>query len=447
MRALRVAVIGAGPAGIYTADTLLKADRPVEVDVFERLPAPFGLVRYGVAPDHPRIKQVVHALHRVLDQPGVRLFGNTRYGADLTLADLRAHYDAVVMATGCERDRDLDLPGIDLPGSHGAAEFVAWYDGHPDVPRSWPLDAQRVAVIGAGNVALDVARVLAKHVDDMMTTEIPDNVAQALARNRATDVHVFARRGIAQARFTPMELRELDHVPGVEIVVDPADVELDDASVAGARSSKQTQMVVRTLQDWALRDRRDRPRRLHLHFLHRPVQVLGSDRVTGLRFERTEFDGAGGVRGTGLFTEHPVEAVYRAVGYTGSHLDGLPFDHDAGVLVHDAGRVLDLDGSLLPGVYAVGWIKRGPVGLIGHTKGCALETVGSLLADADGLVAAPHRDPGAIEELLADRGVAHTTWDGWLRLDKHERRAGEERGRERMKVVPRAEMLAISRTT
>ncbi|MGH8964291.1 MAG: FAD-dependent oxidoreductase, partial [Actinomycetes bacterium] len=405
MRTLRVAVVGAGPAGIYAADTLLKAGPPVEIDVIERLPAPFGLVRYGVAPDHPRIKQIVHALHRVLDQPGVRLFGNTHYGVDLTLDDLRAHYDAVVLATGCQRDRDLDVPGIDLPGSHGAAEFVSWYDGHPDVPRSWDLDAERVAVIGAGNVALDVARVLAKHVDDMMTTEIPDNVARALRRNRATDVHVFARRGIAQARFSPLELRELDHVPGVEILVDPADVELDEASTAAARSCKQTQMVVRTLQDWAIRVRRDRSRRLHLHFLQRPVALLGGDRVTGMRVERTELDGAGGARGTGVFTEYPVEAVYRAVGYTGSHLHGLPFDHDAGVLVHDAGRVLDLDGSLLPGVYAVGWIKRGPVGLIGHTKGCASETVGSLLADADGLVPAPRRDPGAIEALLAARGV------------------------------------------
>jgi len=445
VRALRVAVIGAGPAGIYAADTLLKADRPVEVDVFERLPAPFGLVRYGVAPDHPRIKQVVHALHRVLDQPGMRLFGNTHFGTDVTLADLRAHYDAVIVATGCERDRELDVPGIDLPGSFGAAAFVSWYDGHPDVPRTWDLDAERVAVIGAGNVALDVARVLGKHVDDMMTTEIPDNVGRVLARNRATDVHVFARRGIAHARFSPLELRELDHVPGLEIVVDPADVEIDEASVAAVRASKQTQMVVKTLQDWALRDRRDTPRRLHLHFLQRPVAVLGAERVTGLRVERTEPDGRGGARGTGVHTDFPVEAVYRAVGYIGSHLGGLPFDHDGGVLVHEHGRVLDLDGSLLPGVYAVGWIKRGPVGLIGHTKGCALETVGSLLTDADGLGPAPRRDPAAIEELLAARGVEYTTWDGWLQLDKHERRTGEERGRDRIKIVPRAEMVAISR--
>jgi ferredoxin--NADP+ reductase len=200
---LRVAIIGAGPAGIYTADTLGKSDTDCRVDLFDRLPAPFGLVRYGVAPDHPRIKQIVHALHRVLDQPDVRLFGNVAYGRDVHLAELREHYDAVVIATGCERDRELDIPGITLPGSYGAAEFVKWYDGHPDVPRDWKLDARAVGVIGAGNVALDVARELAKSAVDMLTTEIPDNVYRGLAANRATDVHVFARRGLAQAKFTP----------------------------------------------------------------------------------------------------------------------------------------------------------------------------------------------------------------------------------------------------
>jgi ferredoxin--NADP+ reductase len=399
-----------------------------------------------VAPDHPRIKQVVHALHRVLDQPGLRLFGNVSYGRDITLADLRRHYDAVIMATGCERDRELVIPGITLPGSYGAAEFVKWYDGHPDVPRDWPLAATEVGVIGAGNVALDVARILAKAADDMLTTEIPDNVHRGLRRNPATDVHVFARRGIAQAKFTPTELRELDEVPGVEIVVAPEDVEFDEASLAELRRSKQTQMVVKTLQGWALRDRRDEPRRLHLHFLRRPVEVLGADRVTGLRTERMELAGDGSVRGTGEITDFPVQAVYRAVGYQGAHVAELAFDHDAGVIPHDAGRVLALDGQLVAGVYAVGWIKRGPVGLIGHTKGCALETVGSLLADMDGLAPPELADPAAIEELLVERGVEYTTWDGWLKLDKIERQLGEERGRERLKVVPREEMVELSRS-
>jgi len=445
-RSLRVAVIGAGPAGIYAADTLTKSDTPATIDLFDRLPAPFGLVRYGVAPDHPRIKQVVHALHRVLDQPGLRLFGNVSYGRDITLDDLRRHYHAVIIATGCERDRELAVPGITLPGSYGAAEFVKWYDGHPDVPRDWPLEATEVGVIGAGNVALDVARILAKSADDMLNTEIPDNVHRGLASNPATDVHVFARRGIAQAKFTPLELRELDEVPGVELVVAPEDVEFDEASLAELRRSKQTQMVVKTLQAWALRDRRDEPRRLHLHFLRRPVEVLGADRVTGLRTERMELTGDGSVRGTGEITDFPLRAVYRAVGYQGSHVAELAFDHDAGVLPHDAGRVLALDGQQVPGVYAVGWIKRGPIGLIGHTKGCALETAGSLLADADGLPDVAESDPGAIDELLTARGVEYTTWDGWLKLDKIERQLGEERGRERLKVVPREEMVELSRS-
>lgn len=442
---LRVAVVGAGPAGIYAADTLIKSATDVTVDLFERLPAPFGLVRYGVAPDHPRIKQIVHALHRVLDNPAVRLFGNVHYGIDVTLADLREHYDAVVFATGCERDRDLDVPGIELPGSHGAAEFVQWYDGHPDVPRDWTLDAESVAVIGAGNVALDVARVLAKSAEDMLSTEIPDSVHRGLQANPATDVHVFARRGLAQARFSPMELRELDHVPGLEVIVDPRDVEFDAGSEAEARSSKHVGMVVKILQEWALRDRRGDPRRVHLHFLSKPDRVLGTDRVEGLRVERTEYTGDGSVRGTGEFTDYQVGAVYRAVGYTGSDLAELPFDHERGVIPHEAGRVLGVDGDRLPGVYAVGWIKRGPVGLIGHTKGCASETVGSLLADAPELSPAIHRDPEAIAELLEQRGVGFTTWDGWLTLDKHERGLGESQGRERIKVVPREDMVEISR--
>jgi len=442
-RELRIAVIGAGPAGIYAADTLMKSDTPCSVDLFDRLPAPFGLVRYGVAPDHPRIKGIVGALHTVLSRPGVRLFGNVAYGRDLSLSDVRMLYDAVIVATGCERDRDLVIPGIGLPGSHGAAEFVKWFDGHPDVPRDWTLDAAHVGVIGAGNVALDVARVLAKHADDMLATEIPDNVHAGLAANRATDVHVFARRGVAQAKFTPMELRELDHVPGVEVVVDPEDVEFDDGSLAALRESKQTQMVVKTLQDWALRDRRSAARRLHLHFLSNPVEVLGTDRVSGLRTERMALDGDGGVTGTGVFTDHPLQALYRAVGYIGSELPELPFDRLTGTLPHAAGRVLDFDGQPVFGVYAVGWIKRGPIGLIGHTKGCALETVGSLLADE--LFPAPVPEPSAVVELLEERGVEYTTWEGWLQLDKHERVRGEERGRERIKVVPREEMVELSR--
>jgi ferredoxin/flavodoxin---NADP+ reductase len=442
---LNIAVVGAGPAGIYAADVLAKSDQEVRVDLFERMPAPYGLIRYGVAPDHPRIKGIVNALQKVLDRPGVRLFGNVEYGVDLKLDDLRQFYDAVVFSTGADTDRPLPIPGIDKRGSHGAADFVSWYDGHPDAPRTWPLDASQVAVLGVGNVALDVARVLAKTADELLTTEIPDNVHAGLAASRVTDVHVFGRRGPAQARFTPLELRELDHSPNVEVIVHPEGIDFDAASMAEIHRNKQVEMVVKTLQEWAIRDPGTRPRRLHLHFLQAPVAVLGDDAVTGLRTERTELCGDGSVRGTGEFTDWPVQAVYRAVGYLSTPLPELPFDHSTGTVPHAAGRVLDLDSRVVPGVYVTGWVKRGPVGLIGHTKGDALETVTNLLADAPSLPPAPHRDPAAVVAFLEQRAVPFTTVEGWRRLDAHEIALGAERGRERIKVVDRETMISVSR--
>jgi ferredoxin--NADP+ reductase len=445
-RSLRVAVVGAGPAGIYAADILDKSDADVTIDLFERMPAPFGLIRYGVAPDHPRIKGIVTALHKVLDRPNIRLLGNIDYGTDIKLDELREFYDAVVFSTGAMADRPLDIPGADLDGSHGAADFVSWYDGHPDVPRTWPLAATSVAVLGVGNVALDVARILAKTADELLTTDIPANVYEGLKASPVTDVHVFGRRGPAQAKFTPLELRELDHSPNVEVIVHPEDIEFDEGSVAALRASKQVDMVVKTLQEWAIRDEGTRPKRLHLHFFHSPAEVLGEDgRVTGLRTERTEYAGDGSVRGTGEFHDWDVQAVYRAVGYLSTHLADVPFDHVAGVVPNQAGRVLDLDENQLPGVYVTGWIKRGPIGLIGHTKGDAAETVASLLADADTLAAPKYSSPDAILEFLATRGIPFTTWDGWAKLDAHEKSLGEPHGRERIKVVERDEMIRVSR--
>ncbi|MEQ0561321.1 FAD-dependent oxidoreductase [Amycolatopsis sp. NEAU-NG30] len=445
-RSLRVAVVGAGPAGIYAADILDKSDADVQIDLFERMPAPFGLIRYGVAPDHPRIKGIVTALEKVLSKPNIRLLGNIGYGTDIKLDELREFYDAVIFSTGASADRALDIPGIDLDGSYGAADFVSWYDGHPDVPRTWPLTASSVAVLGVGNVALDVARILAKTADELLTTDIPDNVYQGLKASPVTDVHVFGRRGPAQAKFTPLELRELDHSPNVEVIVYPEDIEFDEGSIAALRASKQIDMVVKTLQEWAIREPGSRPRRLHLHFFHSPAEVLGEDgRVTGLRTERTELTGDGTVRGTGEFHDWDVQAVYRAVGYLSSHLPELPFDHVAGVVPNQAGRVLDLDENQVPGVYVTGWIKRGPVGLIGHTKGDAAETIASLLADADTLTAPKYDSPDAILDFLAARGIPFTTWEGWGRLDAHEKALGAAAGRERVKVVEREEMTRVSR--
>ncbi|MGW4521366.1 FAD-dependent oxidoreductase [Amycolatopsis sp. NPDC004378] len=438
--------MGAGPAGIYAADILDKSDADVTIDLFERMPAPFGLIRYGVAPDHPRIKGIVTALHKVLDKPNIRLLGNIDYGTDIKLDELREFYDAVIFSTGASADRALDIPGIDLDGSYGAADFVSWYDGHPDVPRTWPLNATSVAVLGVGNVALDVARILAKTADELLATDIPDNVYQGLRTSPITDVHVFGRRGPAQAKFTPLELRELDHSPNVEVIVSPEDIEFDDGSIAALRASKQIDMVVKTLQEWAIREPGDRQKRLHLHFFHSPAEVLGEDgRVTGLRTERTELTGDGNVRGTGEFHDWDVQAVYRAVGYLSSHLAEIPFDHVNGVVPNEAGRVLDLDENQLPGVYVTGWIKRGPIGLIGHTKGDAAETIASLLADAETLSAPKYDSPDAILDFLAARGIPFTTWEGWGKLDAHEKALGLAAGRERIKVVERDEMTRVSR--
>ena len=454
-RPLRVAIVGAGPAGIYAADVLMKSGTDVSIDLYERQPAPFGLIRYGVAPDHPRIKGIVKALHQVLSKPQVRLLGNVEYGVDVKLDDLRRYYDAVVFTTGAEKDRDLDVPGVDLPGSFGGAEFVSWFDGHPDVPREWPLEAESIAVVGAGNVGLDVARMLSKTADELLVTEIPDNVYRGLAASPVREVHVFARRGPAQAKFTPLELRELDHSPNVEVLVNPEDIEYDEGSVAAINSDNQTKLVVRELERYAMRTADDpvgpRPRKLWLHFFESPVEILGEGKVEAFRTERTELTGDGNVRGTGKFTDWPVQAVYRCVGYRSTELPGLPWDSRNHVVPHAAGRVLDLDGKPIPGVYVNGWVKRGPVGLIGHTKGDAIETVGSMLEDLETMPEAAEPSTEAVTEFLESRGIAYTTWDGWQLLDAHEMALGEAFGlvgdkmRERVKVVDRETMIEVSR--
>lgn len=448
---VRIAIVGAGPAAIYAADALIKssaaADPGVRVDLFERMPAPFGLIRYGVAPDHPRIKGIITALHQVLSKPQVRLFGNVEYGTDITLDDLRAMYDAVIFATGANTDRALHVPGADLDGSYGAADFVSWYDGNPDVPRAWPLHARKVAVLGVGNVALDVARMLAKTADELLSTEIPPNVYNGLRANAAKEIHVFGRRGPAQAKFSPQELRELDHSPTIEVVVDPADIHYDAGSQTARRNSKQVDLVASTLENWAMRDRGTQPHKLFLHFFESPIEILGADgKVTGLRTERTELTGDGSVRSTGRVRDWSVQSVYRAVGYRSEPIPKIPFDEESGTVPHTAGRVLDNLGTHITACYVTGWIKRGPIGLIGHTKGDANETIESLLADlAEGrLPGAACTGEDSILEFLASKQIPCTTWDGWLRLDAHERALGKHESRERVKVVDRTEMLRVS---
>ncbi|WP_127818162.1 FAD-dependent oxidoreductase [Microbacterium sp. CPCC 204701] len=455
MTKLRLAIVGAGPAGIYAADILLKAERKfdVSIDLFEQLPAPYGLVRYGVAPDHPRIKGIITALREVLDRGDIRLFGNVRFGEDITLEDLKRHYHAVIFATGAVRDSGLDIPGIDAIGSYGAADFVSWFDGHPDVPREWPLDAASVAVIGNGNVALDISRMLAKHADDLLPTEIPDNVYEGLIASKVTDVHVFGRRGPANVKFTPLELRELGELRDVDMVVYDEDFDYDEASRAAIASNKQVMVIDRVLQSWRKRDSVNNAggtasRRLHLHFYAKPIEVKtdAEGRVSAFVYERTRPDEEGGVIGTGEIREVPIQALYRAVGYFGSPLPGVPFDKRHGVIPNREGQVLSTDSNQrVNGVYATGWIKRGPVGLIGHTKSDAMETIRHLINDQGTWWQPADPSEQAIPELLASRGVAWTDLEGWHRLDEHEMALGAPHERVRIKVVPRGEMVSISR--
>lgn len=445
---LRLAIVGAGPAGIYAADILQKYDRAfdVSIDLFDRLPAPYGLVRYGVAPDHPRIKGIINALRDVLDSGGIRIFGNVNFGTDITLADLKRHYHAVIFSTGAIRDADLNIPGIELAGSYGAAEFVSWYDGHPDVPRDWPLNAKEVAVIGNGNVALDVARMLAKHADDLLPTEIPDNVYNRLKQSPVTDVHVFGRRGPMQVKFTPLELRELGELDDVDMIVHDEDFQYDDASKSAIESNKQIFVIDKIFRTWREAEVGMASRRLHLHFFANPIKVVGTDgAVSAFRYERTEPDGAGGVRGTGEMREVAVQAIYRAVGYFGSPLDGVPFDDRHGVIPNNEGQVLDDNNDVVPGVYATGWIKRGPVGLIGHTKSDAMETIARLVKGQASWWSPAEPSEEAVTALLDARGVQFTNLDGWHHLDDYEKSLGEPHGRERIKVVDRDEMLRVSR--
>lgn len=443
----RVAVIGSGPAGIYTADALTKSAPDASVDVFDALPAPFGLVRYGVAPDHTKIKSIVRTLADVLQRPGVRLLGNVTFGVDLAPADLAEFYHAVVIATGSPDDRRLGISGEDLPGSTSAADFVSWYSGHPAAPTDWRLATGHVVVVGAGNVALDVARVISKGASGLSGTDLPDDVLATLRTSEVTDVHVVARRGPAQARFTPLELREFGALPDTAVVVDPDQVELDAASAELARGSRSVRTIVDLFRGWSQGHDPAAARRVHFHFWSRPERLLGTDRVTGLELEVCAPDLAGNPVGTGEHVILPTELVIRAIGYRARPVPGLPFDDARGVVPHEQGRVgAPLAGTSLP-AYVAGWVKRGPTGVIGTNRSDAAETVRTLLADAaaGNLPDPPYPDPEVIIDRLRALDVPVVVWSDWERLDAHERDLGERQGRERAKVADRAAMVRIAR--
>ena len=441
MSGLRVAVVGSGPAGVYAAAALVKAGG-VTVDVLDRLPAPYGLVRYGVAPDHVKMKSVDAALRKVLEDPAVRFLGNVEVGTDLSLDELHRFYDAVVFATGAAVDRRLDVPGEDLAGSFSATDFVAWYSGHPDAELDrFTLRTRHVVVVGVGNVAVDVARVLVRSAAELSRTDVPGHVLDVLAASAVTDVTMLGRRGPAQARFTTKELRELGELAGADVLVDPADLELSPAEKAEVDADRTLRANLSVLEGWAGRAPEGHPRRLRLRFWLRPAAVLGDSVVTGFRAERTALAG-GRLTGTGETVDLPAEMVLRSVGYRVVPPCGLPLDLQTGTVPHDAGRVLRA-GVPVPGVYVAGWLKRGPTGIIGTNKPDATETVRSVLADTT--ERAPERDPGAVLAALTERGVSPVEWSGWEAIDAAEQALGAARDTARVKIADRAELLRTAR--
>jgi ferredoxin/flavodoxin---NADP+ reductase len=414
--------------------------------VLDRLPAPYGLVRYGVAPDHPKMKSVIRVLRQPFaDGTPVEFLGDVHLGdGGVPVAALHQHVHAVIHATGSSIDRVLGVPGEELDGSYGSGAFVSWYCGHPDQVGLDPLlDRPGVAVVGAGNVALDVARVLARSADEMVGTDVPDPVLMALRASAISDVHVLIRRAPQHVRFTPAELRQIGELAGVEVVV--YDDGLLAAGVDEPAERRQRQNLA-ILTEWARRPRVDRPRRIHLRFLRNPVRLLGdrNGRVSGVVVERNVVEPDGRVRGTGEQETLDVGLVVRAIGYSARPVPGLPFDERTGTVPNVAGRVVGADGAPVPGAYVTGWIKRGPSGVIGTNKSDAAETVAAVLADLPTLPAPARPDPAALRATLTRYGTRPVDWTAWLRLDAEEQRRGELRGAERVKVADLAEMLAAA---
>ncbi|HEY3934158.1 MAG TPA: FAD-dependent oxidoreductase [Gemmatimonadales bacterium] len=452
---LRVAIVGAGPAGFYAAEALQKSASGIEIHLFERLPTPFGLVRGGVAPDHPKIKSVTRIFDRIAAQPGFRFFGNVQVGRDITVAELRTHYDAVIYAVGAETDRHLGIPGEDLRGSHAATELVAWYNGHPEfADREFDFSQRAAAVIGIGNVAMDAVRILSRSPDHLATTDLAVHALDAFRSGRLESLHLLSRRGPVQAACTTPELRELGELEGVDVIVDPADVELDPISADHlARDHDRTaENNLGLLRQWAARGSTGAPRRIVFHFCVSPVELIGSDRVEELRAVKNRLvaDRHGSVRAepTDAMIGLPVGLVFRSVGYRGIEIPGLPFDAERGIVPNISGRVVQAPGSATPvrGVYVTGWIKRGPHGIIGTNKSCAAETVDHLLADAVSgrLAPAVHRTE-VFDALLAARGIEVVSWSDWQAIDRAEIGRGAPAGRPREKFTDFESMLQVAR--
>jgi ferredoxin/flavodoxin---NADP+ reductase len=452
---LRVAVIGAGPAGFYACEHILKHEVTAEVDLFDRLPTPYGLVRGGVAPDHPKIKSVTRVYDKTAAREGFRFFGNVKLGEDVSAEDLERHYHAIFYTFGAETDRHLGIPGEDLPGSHAATAFVGWYNAHPDyADQSFDLSCERAVVIGNGNVATDVARMLALTEEELRETDTADHAIEVLAGNPIREIVILGRRGPVQAAFTNPELRELGEMKDADIVVDPAELELDELSRAYLESDDAditTRKNVEILTEFSQRPLEGKPRRIVLRFLSSPIELQGDGRLEKLTIGRNELvekDGSLRANDTGDREEMECGLLLRSVGYTGVPVEGIAFDERRGTILNEGGRVLEAEGGARRlGHYTSGWIKRGPSGVIGTNKKCAQETVDALIEDVEsGSLGRPESpDPAAIEELLRDRGVDFVSYPGWQAIDAAETARGEPQVRPRVKFVRVEEMLEAAR--
>jgi ferredoxin--NADP+ reductase len=450
----RIAVVGAGPAGFYACEDLLK--NGFEVDLYDVLPTPFGLVRAGVAPDHPKLKTVTRRYEKTAAMEGFRFFGGVELGSDVMRSELFERYHAIVYAVGTSDDNRLGIAGEDRPGSHSATEFVAWYNGHPDyVDREFDLSATRAVVIGNGNVAIDVARMLVLDPDEIKVTDTANHAIAGLGAAQVEHVIMLGRRGPAQAAFTNPELLELGELKRSDVIVDPAEMELDEHSARWLEEEgdKTSRRNVEILRDYAQREPTGKSHRIELRFLRSPVEIVGDDDegpVTGIRVvhNRIEPDERGNLRAVATGEDEMIECglVMRSIGYRGRPLPDVPFDERRGLIRNEGGRVTDEEGQPIPGEYAVGWIKRGPSGVIGTNKKDASDTVARLLEDAEaGKLNEPaDADPAAIEAWLRSRVPGLVTWNGWEEIDRHETSAGEPHGRPRIKVVSVAEMQRIA---
>ena len=440
---MRIAVIGAGPAGFYASDQLLAAG--FEVDLLDALPTPFGLVRSGVAPDHPNIKAVTRVYEKTAAKPGFRFFGGVVLGEHVARAELLERYHAVVYAVGTDDEKRLGIPGEDRPRCYSARRLVAWYNGHPDaVDESFDLSPERAVVIGNGNVATDVARMLLLDPDELGSTDVADHALGPLAEAQVQEVILLGRRGPAQAAFTNPELRELGAMTGVDVQVDPAEVDVEIPEDL----DKIARRNVEILQGYAQRPPGSAGRRITLKFLRSPAEILGEGEdgpVSGIRLARNRLEGGRAVP-TGEEEVIGCGLVFRSIGYRGRPLGDVPFDADRGLIRNDGGRVCDEEGIPHRGEYAVGWIKRGPSGVIGTNKKDAADTVAKIVADAEaGVLEAPRPDADDCAQWLAVCAPDALTWEGWQAIDEHERAAGEPHGRPRVKLVRLADLMAAGR--